>query len=67
MSRGGVQPPEGRNQSDRGLDRVKFSGDSKINIKFFVIRYTNSICSTRGSIHLQFIKPSFRAIQINFA
>jgi len=54
-------------------DRVKFSGDSgysgdsKINIEFFVIGYTNIMCSTRGSIHPQVIKPSFRAIQKNFA
>jgi hypothetical protein len=47
-------------------DRVKFSGDSgysgdsKINIKFFGIGYTNIMCSARGSIHPQVIKPSFR-------
>jgi hypothetical protein len=49
------------------LDRVKFSGDSKIKIKFFVIGYSNiPQCSTCGSIHTQFIKPSFRAIQARF-
>ncbi len=39
----------------------------KINIRFFVIGYTNIICSTSGSIHPQVIKPSFRAIQKNLA
>jgi len=54
-------------------DRVKFSGDSgysgdsKINIKFFVIGYSNIMCSTCGIIHPQVIKPSSRAIQKSFA
>ncbi len=39
----------------------------KINIKFFVIGYSNIMCSTCGSIHPQVIKSSFRAIQKNFA
>ncbi len=46
-------------------DRVKFSGysgDSKFNIKFHVIGYTNIMCSPCGSIHPQVIKPSFRVI-----
>jgi len=48
-------------------ERVKFSGDSKINIKFFGIGQSSRMCSTCGSIYPQVIKPSFRAIQKNFA